>query len=644
MENISGYEYQLERPEIREFCLHALWEAAKYRKGAWIRLAAVIVLEFVIMPRIGVWVAGMIAVILLVSTVVNCIHIKKTISGYRWSVWLEGDMLKVDRDGSSSTVPCGSIQLIRTTRRLLMLGYLQTAQRPVWYIVPLRVFSGDEEQDRFLDRIRNPQAAEDGGSSAEPEAEGLHFAYTLNEAKWAHLQKDATGVIASGTFGVMERLRLVLVWGLFMTAAVLTGIYVASGHLVWQSVVCGLCLAVLITVRIFTRDPEKIFRRQVRTPSVRERECGAWQITLSETRVCAQLPTGARNYYEWETLGWFVETQDAFYLYYKDKRHHVTIAKESFQDWNQVSALHELCARKGVKYVLGRKMHYLPDWAFILMLVLFVLLGIALLFMDIFGDYEQETREQLRRASQGIYRQEGSDPAESRDDAAPDEQAEAPDSALNDFPDCVTLDEQVEVLESLGLQVPEELVESLRTAMEEPGMQAMIEEDYPYTWLLTDLGMPQYDDDWNVTGYAQDVFWFDFEGAGYQYVLEGMLALAQGSCLDTVTDIHEDSSEVDWEQGKGTIAVSLDWEGQTYHWYMDVYYDWIDGDVLGILNALLIEGKSQKFFYVTGDNGQGAIVFFCTAEWAEDFQEATGLELVNYRTWSIEQKKRMNAQ
>lgn len=118
--------------------------------------------------------------------------------------------------------------------------------------------------------------------------------------------------------------------------------------------------------------------------------------------------------------------------------------------------------------------------------------------------------------------------------------------------------------------------------------------------------------------------------------------LVEDGSLDTVTNISEDDSKVDWERGKGTITVSLEWEGQTYHWDMRVYYDWLDSDVLGILNALLTEQKSQKLFYAAGDNGQGAIIFFCTAEWAENFMEATGLELTYCTTWSTEQMK--NAQ
>lgn len=182
----------------------------------------------------------------------------------------------------------------------------------------------------------------------------------------------------------------------------------------------------------------------------------------------------------------------------------------------------------------------------------------------------------------------------------------------------------------------------MREFMTEYGMQNQIEGN-PYTWLLTSLGAPNYDEDGKISGYSHDVFWFDFEGidisTDYIDVLNGMLALAKGSCLDTVTDISEDTAKVNWEKGKGTVTVSLECEGETYHWDMDVKYDWIDGEVLGVLNTLLIQGDSEENFYMTGDNGQGAIVFFCTEEWAENFREATGLELVKYIACNVEQKE-----
>ena len=42
---------------------------------------------------------------------------------------------------------------------------------------------------------------------------------------------------------------------------------------------------------------------------------------------------------------------------------------------------------------------------------------------------------------------------------------------------------------------------------------------------------------------------------------------------------------------------------------------------------------------MTGDNGQGAIIFFCTPEWAEAFSEKTGLKLWHYEAWTDAQKE-----
>ena len=615
MESTKKYEYILEQSEIMEFCLHALAESAKRKKWTWFRLMLILALEWLILPRAAVWIAVLLVAVMLVSAVVTCIQIRKSIAQNQWTVWIENGILKVVRGGSSE-VPCSSIQLVRTTRRLLMLGYLQTAQRPAWFIVPLRVFADRQEQERFLDRIRNPQTAGDSSACVESGEEGLCFTYTIDDARWIQLQKGALGVITSGTIGMKERIRIVLIWSLFEVFVMLSCIYLVAGHLSWQFVLFGLCVAALLTVRTFLRDPENALRKQIRAQAVRDRECGVWQVLLSEAGICTKLPDGTRNDYAWETLAHLVETEQAFYIFHRDRKHYVTIAKESFQDWNQVSALHELCARKGIKDIQGRRMHYLPDWAFALMAVLFVMVSVAFMFISIFRNQMQETREQLREASQEAQGIDWQKESESETELAdyPDQKPRGiswqDDFDPADYPDYVPLDEQVEVLESFGFEVPEEVLESVRDSVTEYGLQVPIE-GYPYTWLLTSLGAPQYNEDWTaIEEYSRDVFWFDFEGWDYIDVLNGMLALAEDGSLDTVTNISEDDSKVDWERGKGTITVSLEWEGQTYHWDMRVYYDWLDSDVLGILNALLTEGESQKLFYAAGDNGQGAIIFF----------------------------------
>lgn len=84
----------------------------------------------------------------------------------------------------------------------------------------------------------------------------------------------------------------------------------------------------------------------------------------------------------------------------KDRIHYELIAKESFPDKDQISAMHELCARKGVKLIQGRKMQYLPDWGFVLLVVLYVILCVGIIFMSAFWSSMNENRGQRHRAAQ----------------------------------------------------------------------------------------------------------------------------------------------------------------------------------------------------------------------------------------------------
>lgn len=636
MENTKKYEYILNQSEIMEFCFYALLEQSKCKKRTWLYLLLICILQLVLMPLAAAWTVIVIVVVMAIFAVHTYMHIKKSVSGKRWTVCLEDGMLKVDREGSSE-VPCSGIQMIRTTRRLLMLGYLQTAQQPAWFIMPLRAFADVQERERFLDRLRHPQETQGWAGNAvdkkiadkeaiDKGSASVQFAYVLDDKKWVYFRKDAAAVIKSGTLGKAEWIRAIFIRSCLAAVVMLSCIYLTAGHFNWMLAGYGLGIALLLTLRLF-RDPGKALWKQIQTPAVQDRECGVWRVTLSEAGVLVDFPINAHDYYPWEVFGWLVETQDAFYIFHKDKKHFVMIAKESFQDWNQVAFMRELCARKGLKSLQGQKMHYLQDWQYVLLVVFCLMLCIVLLVAGIFRGLLRETRSRPgtgdELAQYGYEHRKDFDPAE--------------------YPDYVPLDTQAEVLESFGFQVPEETVESVRAFMTEYNMREMVE-GYPYTYLLLNLGRPQYDEDWTVTEYPQDVFWFDFEGmdigTDYIDVLNGMLALAKGSCLDSVSGITEDTAGVDWERGKGTITLSLEWEGQTYQWDMDMRHDWIDSEVLGVLNALLIEGKSDKLFYVAGDNGQGVLVFFCTAEWAQAFREATGLELVHYTAWTDEQKER----
>ena len=589
MNGSRRYEYVMDEAEIREFCLRAFLEQLKCSKKTGIRLLVILAAELLLVPEAAALTVLLMAVTVAAVGIYNYAATSKILRGQPGSVWIEDGRLKAQRRDYGE-IPCRDIKLLRRTKRLLMMGYMQGARRPVWFMIPLRSFRDGHEVDLFLAALRDPVTQENYYDQAY-----LRFQFQIDGERWVRLQKGAADLINGGSLGRSARTNGILIWGSVMTVVLTVVSCLISGRFHWMFVCYGFVLAVLMCLRLYCLDPEKPIRNQLKQPEVAARACGLWQVSLTEEGVSLAMPAGIRNVYLWASLAWLLETEEAFYLFHKDKKHFVMIAKESFLSWDQVDLFHRICADHGIQKIVPKKARYVPGWLIWTLLGVFLLALFGIVMVRAF----LTERDEPGVVSVAVYER-------------------------------VPLEEQVEVLESLGLQVPEETVASVRSSMEEYGMYDLVEES-PYTWLLTDMGAPTYDEEWNVTGYAADVFWFDFEGfdisTDYIDILNGMLALAEGSCLDDVTDIREDMTDADWESGRGTVTVSLRWKGEPYEWDMEMYNDWIDVSVLGILNPLLEQEGSQEYFYATGDNGQGAIVFFCTQEWAEQFTQKTGLVL-----------------
>lgn len=625
MNGSRRYEYVMDEAEIRDFCLHAFWEQLKCSKKTGIRLVVILAAELLLIPEAAAMTVLLMIVLVAAVGIYNYAATAKLLRGQPGSVWIEGGRLKAQRKDYGE-ISCANIKLVRRTKRLLMMGYMQRAGHPAWFMIPLRSFRDENEVDTFLAMLRNPAAQGNyydqtgqysaGVGAAVPAGqentgtdfsdlfgqyikteprEYLRFQYWLDWERWVRLQKGAADLINGGSLGRTARIYGMIIWGCVVMGALIGGSYLAAKKFDWLIVCYSFALTILVILKIYYTDPEKLIRKQLMSQEAAAHACGLWQVSLTEEGVSLTMPADMKNVYLWTSLAWLVETEEAFYLFHKDKKHFVMIAKESFQSWDQVHLFHQVCADHKIQKAAPKKARYVPLW---LLLVLFLLCLFTLFGAAMVRTYLTK-RDKPGLVSGDVYGR-------------------------------VPLEEQVEVLESLGLHVPEETAASVRNSMEEYGMYDLVEES-PYTWLLTDMGAPTYDEGWNVTEYDGDVFWFDFEGVDistdYIHILNGMLALAEGSCLDDVTDIREDMTDADWESGRGTVTVSLRWKGEPYQWDMEMYYDWIDAGVLGILNQLLEQEGSQESFYATGDNGQGAIIFFCTQEWAKQFTRKTGLLL-----------------
>lgn len=201
-----------------------------------------------------------------------------------------------------------------------------------------------------------------------------------------------------------------------------------------------------------------------------------------------------------------------------------------------------------------------------------------------------------------------------------------PENYVNYLP----LDQQVKVLEELGFQVPEEDVEALWKSMEEDDHSRVWIEGYPYRALLSSLGMPKWNEEtWEVTGYSDQAFWFDWEAFSlegtYNDILSSINAMSGGRCQ--IWDIQIDTAEVDWERGSGRIAIRYQVNGMPQECTVSVQNDWLDPVFLEYVNRGLKAAGVPERLYAMDDGGQGSVLFFRDKTWAKEFEKRTGVEL-----------------
>lgn len=623
---MKKYGFSLTKKEIFEFSIRAVLEQMRLNIVVWLFALAVLILDSFVILWIDIIYAVFILGIIFLSIYRNYSFMKENLYGKTRTMWVEAGMLKVDTDACVyGEIPCDSIQVIRKTANLLMLGHYQAKKRLAWYPMPLRVFANSREMDEFINIIHNPKAYSSDSRVVEdlpPENEDkefFHLFFRINEDKWKQIVLETANIVRSGVLGGLQKSRAVLAILVMVLAAKMCYICFFDIDIYSLTFVFLLIFILILLIKILKGNSEGLIRKQLNQGLMQNDVYGDWEISILESGVVWSGPKQGRTKSRWEKFSWLIETDTAFYLFWEDRRHYVMILKESIGSYEQAEALKQLCMDKHITYAKDKKVKYVPSWVFYILEVVLI----AGYFAAIIGLAFRDSRRSAEEST-----------SESGQDYGTVAYIHSEEFNPSDYPDYTPLEEQVSVLQSQGITVSEKIVKSAQDTMEEYDTMRVFVEGYPYTWLLMETGTPDYNDEWEITGYSDEVFWFDFEGwdisTDYIMVLEGMLALAPGSAISGVTNISEDTTDVDWDKGSGSIEVSLEWNGQEYSWKMDMYYDWIDESVLGILNSLLEQTDEEERFYVTGDNGQGAIVFYCSKEWAEEFEKATGLEMSTY--------------
>lgn len=165
-----------------------------------------------------------------------------------------------------------------------------------------------------------------------------------------------------------------------------------------------------------------------------------------------------------------------------------------------------------------------------------------------------------------------------------------------------------------------------------------VEYDYVYSYdvgnkaldMLCWAGMGEYDPDtWAWTPSNSGVYWFDMEvmnlNTMYTDFLTGVRALNPQEL--NFSNMKEDLSWVDIEEGTGTQKVSFDWNGASYTLEATVMYDWFDITLAADLVELVKAENTGSYLYFAYDGGQGLLVFYGTPQWRNAFESVTGIRL-----------------
>lgn len=198
--------------------------------------------------------------------------------------------------------------------------------------------------------------------------------------------------------------------------------------------------------------------------------------------------------------------------------------------------------------------------------------------------------------------------------------------------------ELAEDLRSMGLAVPEDLVQDLSEyAGDEMYKEYMrgnydIDPAYGYREILMYMGYEHFGEDLDGTTSTHQVYALDFEmfdiSSMYSEAMYGIISISGGEFA--ITDIEENTDQVDYENNEGVQILSFKYNGVPYTFEAKVNNDWLDINFFGFMNQVLKEQGNPKRILMTSDGGQGGILLYNTPEWGAQLDALTGLDIYDF--------------
>lgn len=194
---------------------------------------------------------------------------------------------------------------------------------------------------------------------------------------------------------------------------------------------------------------------------------------------------------------------------------------------------------------------------------------------------------------------------------------------------------KLDALRALGIAFSEETaffieqsIDETKSMLADLGFEGSQFSSYPI--ILSMLGTGIYDEATQqfipLTDdvYAFDAECYDIEGAYGDFLL-AVSRISNGEIR--IDSYRSDVSETTWEAGIGTQQVAFRLNEKSYDFTAQFYYDWMDCTFIDYVNSILEAQGIEKRLWCMFDGGQGFVVFYNTAEWAQTFSARTGCPL-----------------
>lgn len=136
-----------------------------------------------------------------------------------------------------------------------------------------------------------------------------------------------------------------------------------------------------------------------------------------------------------------------------------------------------------------------------------------------------------------------------------------------------------------------------------------------------------YDENtWEWTPSRSGIFWLDMEVWSVDTIYADFLIglSAMNPEVLNFTNIQEDYSSADLENGTGTVTISFDWNGSHYDLSAEYDYDWFDMNVLYELGTIISLNSDGSLYYYF--DGQGCLLYYGTAANVRALKRMTGLD------------------